>query len=109
MRQAEVGLNLSTKAVFRHEGAHGSRCRVRPGVLGAGRLGNVSDVVEANNLLHDQESGDFADAGYQGAVKRAGNRTAVAWHVAMRMGKRKALVATDAAKCLEASVRANAK
>ena len=31
-----------------------------------GTSGNVNDVVEANALLHGQETGAFADAGYQG-------------------------------------------
>ena len=56
-----------------------------------GTAGNVSDVVEANGLLHGQESDVFADAGYQGAAKRGGAKKGVNWHVAMRPGKRKAL------------------
>ena len=35
-----------------------------------GTAANVNDVVEANSLLHGQETDVFADAGYQGADKR---------------------------------------
>jgi transposase, IS5 family len=35
-----------------------------------GTAGNVNDVVQANALLHGQESDAFGDAGYQGADKR---------------------------------------
>jgi IS5 family transposase len=56
-----------------------------------GTAGSVNDVVEANSLLHGQESDVFADAGYQGAGKRPDARAGVNWHIAMRPGKRKAL------------------
>lgn len=56
-----------------------------------GTSGNVSDVVEANSLLHGHETDVFADAGYQGAHKRPDAKEGVTWHVAMRPGKRKAL------------------
>jgi len=56
-----------------------------------GTSGNVNDVVEANALLHGEESDVFADAGYQGAHKRPDARKGVTWHVAMRPGKRRAL------------------
>ena len=53
---------------------------------------NVSDVTQAHRLLHGQETDVFADAGYQGVDKRAENQgKQVAWHVAMRPGKRKVL------------------
>ncbi|MES8604990.1 IS5 family transposase, partial [Cutibacterium acnes] len=56
---------------------------------------NVSDVTQAHRLLHGQETDVFADAGYQGVDKRAENQgKQVAWHVAMRPGKRKALPET---------------
>lgn len=78
-----------------------------------GTAGNVSDVVEANALLHGDETTVFADAGYQGAHKRAGAREGVAWHVAMRPGKRAALDKTrnvdrivNEIERLKASVRA---
>ena len=35
-----------------------------------GTAANVSDVVEANALLHGDEADVFGDAGYQGAHKR---------------------------------------
>ena len=78
-----------------------------------GTSGNVNDVVEANSLLHGQESEVFADAGYQGAHKRADARDGVNWHVAMRPGKRAALDKTrrsheliDELERLKASMRA---
>ena len=55
-----------------------------------GTSGNVNDVVEANALLHGQETEVFADAGYQGADKRPDANAKVRWHVAMRPGKRAA-------------------
>jgi len=63
-----------------------------------GTAANVNDVVEANSLLHGQETDVFADAGYQGAAKRPDAKDDVNWHVAMRPGKRRAL---DKAKTLD--------
>jgi IS5 family transposase len=78
-----------------------------------GTSGNVNDVVEGNALLHGQECEVFADAGYQGAHKRADARDGVNWHVAMRPGKRAALDKTrrsheliDELERLKASMRA---
>ena len=56
-----------------------------------GTSGNVSDVVEANSLLHGSETDAFGDAGYQGADKRPDAKEGVRWHVAMRPGLRRAL------------------
>jgi len=56
-----------------------------------GKAGNVNDVVEANSLLHGGETDVFADAGYQSAGKRPDAKKGVAWHIAMRPGKRRAL------------------
>ena len=56
-----------------------------------GSAGNVNDVVEANALLHGEETDAFGDAGYQGAAKRPDAKAEVAWHIAMRPGRRKAL------------------
>ena len=56
-----------------------------------GTSGNISDIVEANSLLHGEESVAFDDAGYQGVEKRSDANTDVTWHVARRPGKRKAL------------------
>lgn len=63
-----------------------------------GTAANVNDVVEANSLLHGQETHVFADAGYQGAAKRPDAKDDVNWHVAMRPGKRRAL---DKAKTID--------
>ena len=78
-----------------------------------GTAANVNDVVEANSLLHGQESDAFGDAGYQGAAKRADADEGVAWHIAMRPGKRRALDKTrkvdaliDQLEALKASIRA---
>jgi IS5 family transposase len=78
-----------------------------------GTAGNVADVVEANSLLHGEETDAFGDAGYQGVGKRPDAKSEVSWHVAMRPGKRKALdknTAVDALKDkiehIKASIRA---
>ena len=78
-----------------------------------GTAANVNDVVEANGLLHGDETNVFGDAGYQGAHKRPGAKDGVTWHVAMRPGKRKALdkstklgALTDEIERLKASIRA---
>ena len=78
-----------------------------------GTAANVNDVVEANSLLHGEESDAFGDAGYQGAAKRPDAGEGVAWHIAMRPGKRRALDKTrkvdaliDQLEALKASIRA---
>ena len=78
-----------------------------------GTAANVCDVVEANSLLHGEESDVFGDAGYQGAHKRADVAPGVEWQVAMRPGKRAALDKLDPADALidkieriKASIRA---
>ena len=78
-----------------------------------GTAANVNDVVEANSLLHGDETDVFADAGYQGAAKRPNAKPDVNWHVAMRPGKRRALdkdrrshQLIDELEHLKASVRA---
>ncbi len=60
-----------------------------------GTAGNVHDIVEANTLLHGEESDAFGDSAFQGADKRADARQDVTWHVAMKPGKRKALDKND--------------
>ena len=55
-----------------------------------GTAANVNDVTQGHDLLHGEETDVFADAGYQGAMKRP-EATGVAWHVAMRPGKRRVL------------------
>ena len=78
-----------------------------------GTSGNVSDIAEANSLLHGRESVAFGDAGYQGVEKRLDAKADVTWHVAMRPGKRKALnikneadAMTHKAEKLKAAIRA---
>ena len=78
-----------------------------------GTAANVNDVVEANGLLHGDETNVFGDAGYQGAHKRPDAKDGVTWHVAMRPGKRRVLDMKreshrliDEAERLKASVRA---
>ena len=78
-----------------------------------GTAGHVSDIAEANSLLHGQERVAFGDAGYQGIENRADTHADVAWHVAMRPGKRKALnkeseadALIDKAEKLKAGIRA---
>jgi IS5 family transposase len=78
-----------------------------------GTSGHVSDIAEANTLLHGQESVAFGDAGYQGIEKRPDATEDVTWHVAMRPGKRKALnkeneadAMIDKAEKLKAGIRA---
>lgn len=78
-----------------------------------GTPANVNDVVEGNSLLHGNESDVFADAGYQGADKRADAKANVNWHVAMKPGKRRVLDRTtelgqlsEQIEKLKASVRA---
>jgi len=75
--------------------------------------GNVNDVVEANGLLHGEETEVYADAGYQGAGKRADAKPGVQWHIALRPGKRAVLdmnnpvdEITERIEKLKASVRA---
>jgi IS5 family transposase len=78
-----------------------------------GTSGHVSDIAEANILLHGEETLAFGDAGYQGVEKRADAKEDVTWHIAMRPGKRRALdkeneadALIDQAEKLKASVRA---
>ncbi|MCI1192279.1 IS5 family transposase [Calidifontimicrobium sp. SYSU G02091] len=78
-----------------------------------GTAANVNDVVEANGLLHGEETHAFGDAGYQGAAKRPDAREDVQWHVGMRPGKRRALDKTrkvdalvEQLERLKASIRA---
>ena len=60
-----------------------------------GTAGNVHDIVEANTLLHGEESDAFGDSAFQGADKRADAKESVTWHVAMKPGQRKALDKDD--------------
>ena len=66
--------------------------------------GHVNDVVEANSLLHGEETEAFGDAGYQGADKRPDAKHGVNWHIAMRPGRRKALdLSSPLAKMIDKS------
>ena len=57
-----------------------------------GTAANVSDVTQAQSLLHGDETDVFGDAGYQGVEKRAENlEVPVSWHIAMKRGVRNAL------------------
>ena len=61
-----------------------------------GTAANVSDVTQAQALLHGEETDAFGDAGYQGVEKRPESQEVpVTWHVAMRPGKRRALDKSD--------------
>ena len=78
-----------------------------------GTAGNVSDVTQAQALLHGDETDAFGDTGYQGVEKREESMECpVTWHVAMRPSKRKALPVTPLGDLLErlehtkASIRA---
>ena len=78
-----------------------------------GTSGNVSDIAEANSLLHGEENVAFGDAGYQGVEKRPDATKDITWHVAMRPGKRKVLnieneadALTHKAEKLKAGIRA---
>lgn len=78
-----------------------------------GTTGSVNDVVEANALLHGEESQAWGDAGYQGVAKRPDAKAEVCWNIAMRPGKRKQLDKTkrvddliDQLERIKASIRA---
>ena len=51
---------------------------------------NVGDVSEVDKLLHGQEQTVYADAGYQGAEKRAPKRGRT-WYIASKRGGMKAI------------------
>lgn len=78
-----------------------------------GTAANVSDISQANALLHGDESDLFGDAGYQGEEKREENQGSIAqWHFAMKRGKPKTLPQDAMGKLMErfeklkASIRA---
>ncbi|GAD24545.1 hypothetical protein AVS7_04305 [Acidovorax sp. MR-S7] len=78
-----------------------------------GTAGSVNDVIEANTLLHGEETEAWGDAGYQGADKRPDAKAGVRWNIAMHPGKRKLLdrarlvdELTDQLERLKASIRA---
>ncbi len=76
-----------------------------------GTAANVNDVTQGHALLHGEETEVFADAGYQGAMKRQ-EATGVHWQVAMRPGQRRVLPDTPWGRIIDqiekhkASIRA---
>lgn len=78
-----------------------------------GTAANISDITQAQALLHGDETEVFGDAGYQGVEKRDENlECPVTWHIALRPGKRKTLKDTPQGSLVEwiehtkASIRA---
>ena len=78
-----------------------------------GTAGNVHDIVEANTLLHGDETDAFGDSAFQGADKRPDAKQGITWHVAMKPSKRKALnkdnpieAAQDKIERIKAQIRA---
>lgn len=75
-----------------------------------GTAANVSDISQAQALLHGEETDVFGDAGYQGVEKRAEHlETPVNWHIAMRPGKRRALDRSPLGEMLEQLEQAKAR
>ena len=71
---------------------------------------NGHDVTQAGNLLHGEEKWMLFDAGYQGVEKRDENKDRqINWHVAMRPGKRKALLDDEIGRIDEAIEKLKAK
>lgn len=67
-----------------------------------GTAGNVSDISQAQALLHGEETMAFADAGYQGIEKRPESQgSEVEWQVAMKPSKRKQLAGTELGRLVE--------
>ena len=60
-----------------------------------GTSGNVHGVLEVNCMLHGQKVDAYGDTGYQGIHKRPDAKPIMAWHVAMRPGKRSDLDKSD--------------
>jgi IS5 family transposase len=80
-----------------------------------GTAANVADVAQAHALLHGEEKQAHVDAGYVGVEKReeiAAAHPDVAWHIAAKRGKIKAMVEgplkelAQQAERLKASIRA---
>ena len=97
---------------FRHEGPY--RLDAESSLIHTviGTAANVNEVTQGHGLLNGDERIVFADAGYQGANKRA-EATAVNWQASVRPGKRRALDKRspwagllDKAEQLKSSVRA---
>ena len=74
-----------------------------------GTAANVSDITQAQALLHGEETDVFGDAGYQGIEKREENvETPLNWHIAMRPGKRRALDRSSLGEMMEKLEQAKA-
>jgi IS5 family transposase len=74
-----------------------------------GTAANVSDITQAQTLLHGEETDVFGDVGYQGVEKREENlETPVNWHIAMRPGKRCALDRSPLGEMMERLEQAKA-
>lgn len=69
-----------------------------------GTAANVNDVTQGHSLLHGQEKVVFANAGYQGAMKRE-EATGVRRQVAMRPGKRRALAKCDPTDAMSENIK----
>ena len=75
-----------------------------------GTAANVADVTVAHALLNGDEEDVFGDAGYQGVGKRPENTGKnVAWHVAMRPGKRRRLGETPSERLRDDIERCKAR
>jgi IS5 family transposase len=81
----------------------------------SGTAANVADIAQAHALLHGQEKEAYADAGYLGVEKREEiiqHNPEMAWHVAAKRGKLKAMAEgrlkeiTQLVEKLKAQVRA---
>ena len=77
------------------------------------RRPTLTTLVQANALLHGEETDVHADAGYRGAHKRPDAQGKAKWHIAMRPSERKALDKNhpiqglvDFAERIKASIRA---
>lgn len=77
-----------------------------------GTAANVSDVAQAHELLHGEERGVVADAGYQGVEKREEvlrKHPAVKWIVAEKRGKMAAMAEGPAKDAIRAVERVKAQ
>ena len=87
---------------LRYEGTHRCRCAIRACSHPDRNAVNVHDATQAQALLHGDETDVFSDAGYQGVEKLEENlELPVAWHIAMRPSKRKALLKTTTGELLD--------
>ena len=66
-----------------------------------GTAANASDVTQAYDLLHGEETCAFGDSGYTGVATRPERRCEIDWHVAMKPGKRRKLGKTPPGRLRE--------